>query len=143
MQYLIEQPKTHSGTRILPLSRETCDCFERIIERREKPKEEPVVDGVSGFLFLDKNEMPMVALHWEKYFQHILEKHNRTRTDKLPKITPHVCRHTYCTRMAKSGIGLKTLQYLMGHADISITMDTYTHFKYDDALEDLKRSKAI
>jgi len=34
-------------------------------------------DGIkeAGFLFLDKNEKPMVALHWEKYMQHILEKY--------------------------------------------------------------------
>ena len=37
----------------------------------EQPKIEPMVDGKVGFLYLDKNEMLMVALHWEKYFQHI------------------------------------------------------------------------
>ena len=44
------------------------DCFRRIIQNRKHPKIEPMIDGYSGFLFLDKNDMPMVALHWEKYF---------------------------------------------------------------------------
>ena len=35
----------------------------------------------------------------------------------MPNITPHVCRHTYCSNMAKSGMNPKTLQYLMGHSD--------------------------
>ena len=35
--------------------------------------------------------------------------------------------------MAKSGMNPKTLQYIMGHADISITLDTYTHVKFEDA----------
>ena len=36
-----------------------------------------MIDGHAGFLCLDKNDMPMVALHWEKYFQHICEKYNK------------------------------------------------------------------
>ncbi len=57
----------------------------------------------------------------------------------MPNITPHVCRHTYCSNMAKSGMNPKTLQYLMGHSDISVTMNVYTHIGFDDAEEELKR----
>lgn len=92
-----------------------------------------MIDGRCGFLFLDKNEMPMVALHWEKYFQHVVEKYNRIYRVQLPKITPHVCRHIYCSNMAKAGMNPKTLQYLMGHSDIGVTLNTYTHFKFEDA----------
>ena len=59
--------------------------------------------------------------------------------DQMPNITPHVCRHTYCSNMAKSGMNPKTLQYLMGHSDISVTMNVYTHIGFDDAEEELKR----
>lgn len=48
-------------------------------------------------------------------------------------------RHTYCSNMAKSGMNPKTLQYLMGHSDISVTMNVYTHIGFDDAEEELKR----
>ena len=41
--------------------------------------------------------------------------------------------------MAKSGMNPKTLQYLMGHSDISVTMTVYTHIGFDDAEEELKR----
>lgn len=41
--------------------------------------------------------------------------------------------------MAKSGMNPKTLQYLMGHSDISVTMNVYTHISFDDAEEELKR----
>ena len=51
---------------------------------------------------------------------------------------PHVCRHTYCSNMAKSGMNPKTLQYLMWHSDISVTMNVYTHIGFDDAEEELK-----
>lgn len=81
----------------------------------------------------------MVAQHWEKHFQLAVKKHNKIYRVQLPTISPHVCRHTYCSNMAKSGMNPKTLQYLMGHSDISVTMNVYTHISFDDAKEELKR----
>ena len=57
----------------------------------------------------------------------------------MPNITPHVCRHTYCSNMAKSGVNPKTLQYLMGHSDIGVTLNTYTHLGLEDAEDELRR----
>lgn len=143
MRYLIETPKTEAGNRTIPISDEVCECFKIIIDNRRTPRKEPGISGYKNFLFLDKNDMPMVALHWEKYFQHILMKYNKIYKQELPKITPHVCRHTYCSNMAKTGINPKTLQYLMGHSDISVMLNTYTHVKFEDAVEDLVKSNLI
>ena len=137
----IEQTKTDAGTRVLPMSDEVYEAFKRVISGRKKPRVEQMIDGVSGFLFLDKKGKPMVAYHWEKKFQHSVEKYNKIYKVELPKITPHVCRHTYCTNMAKSGISVKTLQYLMGHSDISVTMNVYTHLKLVDAQDELEKLK--
>ena len=65
--------------------------FQAIIEDREPPKTEKVIDGYTGFLFYDNDGNPLVAI--------------------------------YCSNMAKSGINPKTLQYLMGHSDISVTVN--------------------
>ena len=135
----IESTKTNAGTRTLPMGDDVHACFQRILASRKPPAVEPMIDGYSGFLFFDKDDRPMVAMHWEKYFQHALEKYNKIYKVELPKITPHVCRHTYCTNMAKSGMNPKTLQYLMGHSEISVTMDTYTHLGLQDAWEELER----
>ena len=139
MKYIIEKPKTDRGARYVPMTKEVEDSFRRIIANRKAPKIEPMVDGCSGFLYLDKNGMPMVALHWEKYFAHIVEKYNKIYRVQMPKVTPHVCRHTFCSNMAKSGMNPKTLQYIMGHSDISVTLNTYTHVGFEDAKEALKR----
>ena len=58
---------------------------------------------------------------------------------QMPNITPHVCRHTYYSNMSKSGMNPNTLQYLMGHSDISVPMNVYTHIGFDDVEEELKR----
>ncbi len=55
----------------------------------------------------------------------------------MPNITPLVCRHTYCSNMAKSGMNPKTLQYIMGHSDIALTLNVYSHIGLDDATEEL------
>ena len=139
MKYIIEDTKTESGERMVPMIPEVKEAFQRILANRKNPKVEPMVDGYSGFLFLDKNDRPMVALHWEKYFQHIREKYNKIYRAQMPKVTPHVCRHTFCSNMAKSGMNPKTLQYIMGHSDISVTLNVYTHLNYDDAEEEMQK----
>lgn len=139
MEYIIEETKTAGGVRQIPMTGEVYGCFQRILAARRPPKVKPMVDGYTGFLYLDKNGMPMVALHWEKYFQHICQKYNSIYKVQLPKITPHVCRHTFCSNMAKSGMNPKTLQYIMGHSDIGVTLNTYTHLGFDDAEKELER----
>lgn len=143
MEYIIVEPKTKSGERVIPMTDDIYECFEKILANRKKVRVEPMIEGKVGFLYLDKNDMPLVEMHWAKYFQHICEKYNRIYRIQMPKVTPHVCRHTYCSNMAKSGMNPKTLQYLMGHSDIGVTLNTYTHVKFDDARDELKKLKLV
>ncbi len=143
MEYVIEETKTAGGVRQIPMTEGVYECFRRILADRRLPKVEPMVDGYTGFLYLDKNGMPMVALHWEKYFQHICQKYNGIYKVQLPKITPHVCRHTFCSNMAKSGMNPKTLQYIMGHSDIGVTLNTYTHLGFEDAEKEMERVSSL
>ena len=142
MEYIIANTKSTCGTRVLPMTADVADCFRKIIKNRlNVPRKEPTIGGKTGFLYYDKNGKPMVALHWEHYFKYSTGKFNKRHLEQLPKITPHVCRHTYCSNMAKTGINPKSLQYLMGHSEISITMDTYTHLGLEDAKRELERVK--
>ncbi len=136
-RYIIST-KTKAGARMLPMSEAVYQCFAEILRRRQKSKVKAIIDGHGNFLFHDKNGNPLVAMHWSHYFSHAIGKYNRIYQYQLPKITPHICRHTYCTNMALSGISAKTLQYLMGHSDISITLNVYTHIKFDDAQKEVE-----
>ena len=139
MRYYVERPKTKSGMRYVPMTEKVEECFRVILQKRVRLSIEPLVDGVSGFLFLDKNGMPMVAMHWEKYFQHVVQKYNRIYKHELPKITPHVCRHTFCSKMARKGMNPAKLKYIMGHSDIDVTYNTYTHLGFDDVRDEMLR----
>lgn len=46
-------------------------------------------------------------------------------------VTPHVLRHTFCTNAQQAGLDVKSLQYLMGHSNASVTLDVYTHSNYE------------
>ena len=95
MQYVIEEPKTDKGIRYVPMTEAVAACFRRIIANRKTPKVEPMVEGYAGFLFLDKNDMPMVALHWEKYMEHIIQKYNRIYRIQMIKVL-FVCHGNIC-----------------------------------------------
>lgn len=137
--YSVMEPKTQCGIRQVPMTEEVAECFKRILAKRMKPKVEPMIDGRTGFIFLDKDGRPMVANHWEKYFQHICAKYNRIYKVQMPKVTPHVCRHTFCSRMAAARMNPKTLQYIMGHADIGVTLNVYTHLGFEEASDEMNR----
>lgn len=143
MEYIIESTKTNAGTRKLPMTDDVAQCFRAIIEDREPPEHERIIDGYGGFLFTDKKGYPEVAMHWEHRFKHMLNRYNEIYRVQMPKITPHVCRHTYCSNMAKAGMNPKTLQYLMGHSDIGVTLNTYTHLGLEDAEGELKRMEEL
>ncbi|WP_026524709.1 site-specific integrase [Butyrivibrio sp. MB2005] len=143
MQYVIASTKTNAGTRKLPITDDVAECFRRILEEREDYTIEKMVDGYTGFLFLDENGMPLVAMHWEHRFNNMVNRYNNIYRIQIPNITPHVCRHTYCSNMAKAGMNPKTLQYLMGHSDISVTLNTYTHLGLEDATDELLKLEKV
>ena len=49
----------------------------------------------------------------------------------VPRITSHVLRHTFCTNVQQAGLDVKSLQYLMGHSNASVTLDVYTHSSFE------------
>ena len=73
----------------------------------------------------------------------MVNRYNEIYRVQMPNITPHVCRHTYCSNQAKAGMNPKTLQYLMGHSDIGVTLNVYTHLGLEDAAAEMARMEAI
>ena len=142
-EYVIEPTKTNAGTRVIQITDEVAEMFRLIIEDRPKYKTEKIVAGYSGFLFLDKDGMPLVAMHWEHRFNSMVGRYNEIYKVQIPNITPHVCRHTYCSNQAKAGMNPKTLQYLMGHSDIAVTLNVYTHVGLEDAENELRKMQTL
>jgi Phage integrase family. len=117
--------------------------FQAIIEDRPTDLPEIMVAGYCGFLFRDKNGMQEVAMHWEHRFNHAVKRYNDIFKVQMPNITPLVCRHTYCRNMARARMNPKTFQHLMGHSDISVTMNVYTHLGLDNSKDGMFRLEEL
>lgn len=94
-------------------------------------------DRYGGFLCIDEAGEPLVAMYWEHRFNYMVKRYNDIFGIQMLNITPHVCRHTYCSNQAKAGMSPKTLQYIMGHSNIGVTFNTYMGM--EDAEKELKR----
>ena len=129
----VEKTKTEAGRRYIPMSDSVYRSLFNILKHRPKVRKEQMIDGYAGFLLLDKNGNPKVASAIEHVVKRIWEKYNEANVIPLPRITPHVFRHTFCTNMASAGMDLKSLQYLMGHTDATVTMNVYSHNSYEFA----------
>lgn len=131
--YFVTSPKTKSGIRVIPMTDSVYMAFRNVVEHRGKPKIEMIVDGYSGFLFLDKDKRPKVAMHLENYMRGLQKRYLKSHGNTLPTITPHVLRHTFCTNAQQAMLDVKSLQYIMGHSTASVTLDVYTHSNYESA----------
>lgn len=129
--YFIAEPKTKSGIRYIPLSEEAYEAFRHVLQSRKSPKVEMMVGGCGGFLFLDKNGKPKTAMHLQNYMRGMQKKFAEWYGDGAPQVTPHILRHTFCTNMAEAGMDAKSLQVVMGHSDIGVTFNVYTHIDFD------------
>lgn len=123
--YYIETPKTKCGIRKVPMSEEARKALQRVLKR--KTGKSIQIDGYRNFLFLNQKGMPMVACNYTSALKNIVKKYNKYHEEPLPKITPHILRHTFCTRLAQKNMNPKNLQYIMGHSSIMITLNLYAH----------------
>lgn len=139
-KYYVEKTKTECGIRFIPMTDDVYQSLKNILANRRKMKTEIIVDGYSGFILIDKDCHPKVALHIENEMRWAMKKYKKLHPEQpLPHITPHVFRHTFCTNMANKGMDIKTLQYLMGHSDVGVTLNVYTHASYDRAVEQMAK----
>lgn len=136
--YYIEQPKTENGIRQLPMTEDVFQALKRVIKNR-KDAEPIVVDGYRDFLFLNSKGLPMLGGNYTSAFKGLVNKYNKCQKDTLPHVTPHTFRHTFCTYLANKGMNPKSLQYLMGHANITLTLNYYAHASFDSAQAEMTR----
>lgn len=155
-KFHVNVPKTKAGVRILPMSKKIQKAFEEqrkinfLLGRCNHEK----IDGYSDFVFLAKTGRPLMPSAVNSVLYNIVHAYNQKETcramkehrepDFLPKISSHSMRHTACTNMARNGMNIKILQYIMGHAHSDVTMDVYNHIAgMEDIREEIKRYEKL
>lgn len=117
--------KTASGKRTIPLTPKAFDAFKNAIDHRLSKIEDPSLDTKKILVFETRYGNSYRTDTMDMLFGSIRRGYEKENLD-LPKITPHILRHTFCTNMINLGMPPKHVQYLMGHHDVNITMNIYT-----------------
>ena len=132
----IQTPKTKAGTRSIPI---IDDVFEAFLSEYEIQKClgfcEEEIDGYSGFIFATASHTVYSASAVNNAIHRATKAYNEkeeklAKKEKrevviLPNFSAHNLRHTFCTRFCENETNLKVIQEIMGHADITTTMDIY------------------
>ena len=136
-KYSINETKTESGIREIPMLEPVRKALLDEIKGRIDVQQ-ILIDGYSDFVFLNQKSLPMYAHCYSNAFFSLIKKYNKYhKGNELPLITPHTLRHTFCTNMANKKITPNTLQYIMGHKNITMTLGYYTHGTAQSAMAEM------
>lgn len=131
--YHIDIPKTSSGNRKVPMSDDVYELLKDLKRETyfDSMKFNAEVDGYKGFVLHTRTGLPILTARFNEYAKMVVKTYNDNHDDKLPNITCHICRHTFCTRMAELSINPSALQKIMGHSSYSTTSDVYITIEDD------------
>lgn len=126
-KHVITDVKTESGNRIVPLSEEMVALMKSYKESTffKNKNKGCVIDGYTGFVFLTNCGNPMNATGVDGLMKRIENKYKAETGEDMAHVSCHLLRHTFCTRMAQKGMNPQALQYIMGHADFTLTANVY------------------
>ena len=135
-RFRLTTPKTNAGNRVVPMLSEVREALlqERENQKRFKLKS-PTIDGYSNFVFLNREQNLHNPMTINRAMKRIIRDHNRDEVKLAEKekrepllirdFSVHNLRHTFCTRFCENETNLKVIQEIMGHSDISTTMNIY------------------
>ena len=145
LKYAINTTKTEAGTRKIPMTSEVKKAFlmEKELQEAFNIKCIDSIGGYNDFVFLNRFGNVHNNGTLNKALRRIVRDCNLEIIDKshnssdeavlLPHLSNHILRHTFSTRLNENNVNVKVIQAILGHADVSTTMDIYV-----DATEDFK-----
>lgn len=145
--YTINTPKTSAGMRMIPMTEAVREAF--LMEKRFQEEIEmsctDIIDGYEGFVFITNGGHVQRQDNLNAAIERIVRDCNDAVLEEqdidsnpvlLLNFSCHNLRHTFATRLCESGINLKVIQDVLGHADIQTTMNIYV-----DVTSDMKKQQ--
>lgn len=129
-EWIIGPPKSESGNRIIPLTEEAINILK--LQKEKNSKLNVISIEFKDFVFLCKNGTPARTSDYDCILAGICKR------AMIEKISIHTLRHTFATRCIEAGMRPKTLQKILGHAEISTTMNLYVHVTEDAKTEEMR-----
>lgn len=130
-EWRIGEPKSKSGYRDVPLTEEAI-CI--LKNQKEKLKSIKVINmQFKDFVFLSRKGEPTKNSAYDSTLFKLCEK------AEIEKFSMHVLRHTFATRSIEGGMRPKTLQIILGHSNVGITMNLYVHVTEDEKIKEVEK----
>lgn len=156
-EFRVSEPKTEAGVRIIPMMQQVYDVLKDEYERQQ---EEGFcvenVDGMTNFVFTNRFGTPHNPAAVNRAIKRIVDAHNaeeevKAKKEKrdpvmIPRFSCHIFRHTFASRFCENETNVKVIQEVMGHADVSTTMNIYAEVNEDvtrASLENLAKNMDV
>ena len=130
-EWRIGEPKSKSGYRTIPLTDEDIRILKAQKEKNKKIKVIPI--EWNEYIFLSRKGEPVKNSTYDTMLFKICEK------AEINKFSMHILRHTFATRCIEGGMMPKTLQKILGHSNIGITMNLYVHITEDEKQKEINK----
>lgn len=138
--YFLQDPKSENSRRTVPLPDKAVELLRarKVAQGKRRLAHgeywQPLA-GMSNLVFTTRYGTPIDAGNLRTELRRILAGMKEKGTD-ITWATFHTFRHTFATRCIEEGMRPKTLQHILGHATLAVTMDLYC-----DVMEDTKREE--
>lgn len=129
-EWRIGEPKSKSGYRTIPLTEEAIRILKDQKEKNKKIKVIPM--EFAEYIFLCRKGTPIKNSTYDTSLFKICDKVG------MKRFSMHVLRHTFATRCIEAGMKPKTLQMLLGHSNIGITMNLYVHTTEEEKQKEIE-----
>ena len=128
-EWRVGPPKSKSGYRTIPLTDEAI-CI--LKAQKEKNRKLKVIDKEwADTVFLCRKGQPVKNSTYDTALFKICDKAG------IKRFSMHVLRHTFATRCIEGGMMPKTLQKILGHSNIGITMNLYVHITEEEKQKEI------
>lgn len=149
-EFRVSEPKTEAGHREIPMMKPVYDVLKEELERQE---EEgfccEIVDGMTNFIFTNRFGTPHNPAAVNRAIKRIVDAHNaeeevlakkkKREPVIIPRFSCHIFRHTFASRFCENETNIKVIQEVMGHADVSTTMNIYAEVNKEVTRESLEK----
>lgn len=153
-EFRVSEPKTEAGVRNIPMMQ---PVYEVLMDEYERQNEEGFcvvnVDGMTNFIFTNRFGVPHNPAAINRVIKRIVDAHNAEEVVKakkekrepmiIPRVSNHIFRHTFASRFCENETNVKVIQEVMGHSDVSTTMNIYVEVNENvtrASLENLARN---
>ena len=122
---VIDAPKTASAARTIPLSAFALELCQKVVQENRNAY---ILTGAENYM-----EPRLLQYHFRRY----------ALDCELQGVTFHTLRHTFATRCVEAGFDIKSLSEILGHSNISITLNRYVHCSMDLKRKNIKKLETL